>query len=516
MTSPSAGADALAVVGDPRGAIWRRWEPHIHTPGTVLNNDYGSTDLDSYLTRIESATPTVEVLGITDYLLVRRYEEVIHAKESGRLSNVRLVLCNVEMRLSIETKRGKGINLHILVSPEDPNHVDEIKRQLAKLHFHFGREDYACTEADLIRLGRVHDPAITDDEAALRAGVNQFKVDFPQLRKLYEETEWLQQHTLIAIAGGSNDGTAGLRDADASFAAQRKELEAFGHIILTSTPANIEFWRGEGSKTPDELEATYGGMKPCLHGSDAHTADKVAQPDEDRFTWIKGDASFEALRQACLEPRLRVHIGAEPPTSEASFGVSSVATPALGWPLPDALPVNNGMVAIIGARGSGKTALADLIAHAGNSRFPHVGSQSFLARARSFFDQASTVTAVWSDGSETAASLLEAPVDPADVRYLTQQFVDRLCSAESESDELLDEIKRVVFLAHDPESRLGAEDFDSFARLRSSETDLAVEALNQRLDRLSHEVLVERSWHLTRIPKLGQLTVDRRGSARVC
>jgi energy-coupling factor transporter ATP-binding protein EcfA2 len=478
--------------------MWRRWEPHIHTPGTVLNDEFGSTDLHSYLTQIELAAPTVEALGVTDYLLVRRYEEVVQAKESGRLPNVGLVFCNVEMRLSIETKKGKGINLHILVSPDDPSHAAEIKRQLAKLHFHFGREDYACTEADLIRLGRAHDSTVTDDAAALRAGVNQFKVDFSQLRKLYEETEWLQQHTLIAIAGSSNDGTAGLQDADASFAAQRKEFEAFAHIVLTSTPANIEFWRGEGSKTPAELEATYGGMKPCLHGSDAHRADKVAQPDEDRFTWIKGDTTFEALRQACLEPRLRVHIGTEPLTSEASFGVSSVATPALDWLLPDALPINEGMVAIIGARGSGKTALADLIAHAGNSRFPHDGSQSFLTRARLFFDHASTVAADWTDGSDTDTGLLETPVDLADVHYLTQQFVDRLCSAEAESDELLEEIKRVVFLAHGPESRLGAEDFDSFARLRSSETDLAVEALNQRLDRLSHEVLVERSWHLKR------------------
>ena len=78
-----------------------------------------------------------------------------------------------------------------------------------------------------------------------------------------------------------------------------------------------------------------------------------------------------------------------------------------------------------------------------------------------------------------------------DVHYLTQQFVDRLCSSVAESDELLDEIKRVVFLAHEPESRLGADDFDSLVELRSSETQLAVEALNQRLDRLSREVLVD-------------------------
>lgn len=484
--------------GDPRGAVWRRWEPHIHTPGTALRDGYGSTDLAAFLERIDAATPLVEALGVTDYLLVRRYEEVLAAKASGQLPGVGLLFCNVEMRLSIETKQGKGINLHVLVSPDDPEHVSEIKRHLASLSFYFQRDNYACNESDLIKLGRAHDPKLTDDAVALRAGVNQFKVDFHQLRKLYEETEWLQQNTLIAIAGSSNDGTAGLQDADASFAALRKELEAFAHIVFTATPANIQFWRGDGVQSAEQLETIYGGLKPCLHGSDAHELDKVAKPDGDRFCWIKGDTTFETLRQACLEPRLRVHIGATPPAIETSFSVSSIATPSLSWLLPDPLPINEGMVAIIGARGSGKTALADLAAHAGSSSFPSDGAESFITRARGFFDPTSSVIATWSDGSDTTLQLLERPTEPPDVHYLTQQFVDRLCSAEAESDELLDEIKRVVFLAHDPKSRLGAEDFDSLVALRSSETDLAVEALNQRLDRLSQDVLVERTWHAKR------------------
>ena len=41
-----------------------------------------------------------------------------------------------------------------------------------------------------------------------------------------------ETNTLIAVAGSSNDGTAGLQDETASFAATRKEIEAFAHIIL--------------------------------------------------------------------------------------------------------------------------------------------------------------------------------------------------------------------------------------------------------------------------------------------
>ena len=120
---------------DLRGATWRRWEPHIHTPGTAMNDGYGSTSLDTYLAALESATPRIEALGITDYLLVRRYEEVRQAQQAGRLNGVHLLFCNVEVRLSIETKTGKGINLHILVSPDDPDHVAQINRYLSQLTF---------------------------------------------------------------------------------------------------------------------------------------------------------------------------------------------------------------------------------------------------------------------------------------------------------------------------------------------------------------------------------------------
>jgi energy-coupling factor transporter ATP-binding protein EcfA2 len=490
--STIVGSDKL---NDERGAIWRRWEPHIHTPGTALNDDFGNTNLDTYLQRLEEATPTIQALGITDYLLTRRYREVATAKAEGRLPDVKLLFCNIEMRLSIETRASKGINLHLLVSPEDPDHTDQLERFLSKLTFFYNRDNFACTESDLRRLGKAHDSSIVDPETALKAGINQFKVDFRTLRQLYEETEWAQKNILVAVAGSSNDGTAGLQNESASFAATRKEIEEFAHVIFTATPKNIAFWRGDSVLTQSELEAKYRGVKPCLHGSDAHCLDRVAKPADDRFSWIKGDATFDALRQACLEPRSRVSIGDAPPTSDTPYAVATVTTPGLSWLLPEPLPINPGMVAIIGARGSGKTALADLIAHAGDNPYPAEGAQSFLTRARPFLRTAK-VSATWTDLSSSSRQLADTPAGMADVHYLTQQFVDRLCSSVAESDELLEEIKRVVFLAHDPSSRLGADDFESLVRFRSSETQLALEALNQRLDRLSQEILVERGWYL--------------------
>lgn len=475
-----------------------------------MNDNYKSASLSDFLALVEQASPAVECLGITDYYLTRRYEEVLAATAGGRLAGVRMLFCNVELRLSIETKVSKGINIHLLVSPDDPQHVAQIKRFLSKLSFRFVDEAFRCTEDDLRRLGRAHDASIDDDETALRAGVNQFKVDFNQLKDEYEDSAWMKSNVLIAVAGSSNDGTAGLQDATSSFAATRRAIEAFAHVIFTATPKNVEFWRGEGVLREDELTKQYRGPKPCLHGSDAHALDKVAKPADGRICWIKGDPTFEALKQACFEPRGRVSIGPVPPEIGTAYSVRSLATPTLSWLLPDGLPVNPGMVAIIGARGSGKTALADLIAHGGDSPFPTQSSQSFLSRAGAHIGSGE-VMIHWSDGAESRRSLGVSPEDLPEVHYLTQQFVDRLCSSEAESDELLEEIKRVVFLAHEPESRLGAHDFDTLAELKSSATRRAVAALEQQLDELSQDLFTERSWFRRRVPlqrDLAKATAD--------
>jgi hypothetical protein len=88
------------AVNDPVGAVWRRWEPHIHTPGTAMNDNYKSASLSDFLDLIEQASPAIECLGITDYYLTRRYEEVQAAVAGGRLPDVRMLFCNIELRYS--------------------------------------------------------------------------------------------------------------------------------------------------------------------------------------------------------------------------------------------------------------------------------------------------------------------------------------------------------------------------------------------------------------------------------
>ena len=170
------------------GSGWHRWEPHIHGPGTVLNNQFGEKDpWDAYLNALETCSPVIEALAVTDYYTTDTYEEVVRHKAAGRLPNVKFLFPNIELRLDVAAKTG-FVNLHLLVNPQDSAHVDEIKRFLSRLQFNAYDDRFDCTKADLIRLGKAADSSIKDDRPALVHGATQFKVNFDSLRRAFKES----------------------------------------------------------------------------------------------------------------------------------------------------------------------------------------------------------------------------------------------------------------------------------------------------------------------------------------
>ena len=222
------------------GSEWKRWEPHIHAPGTVLNNQFGGVDpWPAYLQSLEALTPKIEAIGVTDYYVTESYEEVVRQHRMGRLPGVKLIFPNIEMRLDVAARSG-FVNIHLLVSPEDPNHVTELKRLLSRLHFVVLGDRYDCTREELIRLGRRTDPTIVDDGAALRHGATQYKVNYARLKEVFGESDWAKRNILISVAGGADDGTSGIRQA--ADATMRQEIERFAHVIFSSSSAQREFW----------------------------------------------------------------------------------------------------------------------------------------------------------------------------------------------------------------------------------------------------------------------------------
>jgi hypothetical protein len=469
-----------------QGSNWLRWDPHLHTPGTLQNNQFGK-DWDGYLKKIEEARPAPSALGITDYFTIRGYKEFFRRRQLGVLTSIPLIFPNIELRLTIETKDRQGINLHLLVCPDDPDHVSRIEEMLARLSFRYRENLYPCSDDGLIRLGRAHrGEAALADESALQEGSNQFKVEWSEVRSLFEDDSWVQGNVLVAVAAG-NDGLAGI-SKDASFSAQREELGRFAHIVFSGQPNERTYWLGQH---PD-FEANAQTLKPCLHGCDAHTLEKILKPDHDRYCWIRGEPSFDSLRQTLVEPERRVHIGETPPQGpHAGDTIRTFRLRNASWIDNQELRLNDGLVTIIGAKGSGKTALADLLAFAADADETEPGPASFIAKAQELLGGLEAEIE-WRDGTKQSSTLPRGlwNVLAPRVRYLSQQFVERLCSPAGLAEPLMEEIERVVFNAIPEEDRLQCS---TFAELREVvlETPIAEREAEREAIRAKTKLIAE-------------------------
>lgn len=494
----------------PRGSEWRRWDLHVHTPGTLMNDQFG--DWDEYLAAIE-AQDQVRVIGVTDYLTISGYSKLKAYKEANRIQNIDLLIPNIEFRFAPPSDKGTAINIHLLISPEDPEHEKRIQEALLRLSWKYGQGTYSCSPDQLAAFGRAFDPTITAENAALKKGAEQFKIDFSRFHDdwFLKET-WLRQNSLVAVSAG-NDGLSGFL-TQGGWAAHREEITRFSQILFCGRPGEREFWLAQGKNEDRETVEKLGGPRPCVHGSDAHSIGKLFKPDQDRFCWIKADPTFEGLRQILYEPGDRVYIGPTPPIyhDQARVIQSVKLEKSGGWFEDVAIPLNMGLVSIIGQKGSGKSALAEVTAHtAGSWETEEPGS--FIRRAGAHL-QDLEITVNWADGSTTSARLGDAQSNLQEVRYLSQRFVERLCSEDHIGGELVREIEAVVFSYIDPTDTLNASNFAQLRALRTESTRAEAERLRLEVERLIREECVLRD-NAAKVPekrnRIKALTQERDG-----
>ena len=77
-----------------RGSQWNRWDLHVHTPCSIVQ-EYGGNNKDTwekFITELETLPNDIKVIGVNDYLFLDGYKEVLKYKKQGRLSNIELIL----------------------------------------------------------------------------------------------------------------------------------------------------------------------------------------------------------------------------------------------------------------------------------------------------------------------------------------------------------------------------------------------------------------------------------------
>ena len=489
----------LKESGFPNGSEWRRWDLHVHTPDSKLGASFVGTSWGEYLDQLESSAESAEiaVIGVTDYMSIDGYERLFAERSNPaapRLKNIQLLIPNIEFRVLPATRDGKALNIHILIDPTDPDHIQKIKRALANLKIEYtsqseGRRSYGCIRGDLIEYAKAQNPDLIDNEQAYKLGIEQFKPSYEQIFKWIRDDGWLNSNSLIGVANGK-DGISGL-PID-GFSATRDVLLNNCHFVFSANPNDRAYYLGQKPGTsPRDIKRMYGSLKPCLHGSDAHEVKSLFKPDEDRYCWIKSDPTFEGLRQVLWEPEYRVRIGkAKPQPSNNSQIISSLQLSKInGWFSNEIINFNACLVAIIGEKGAGKTAVADLIAFASGYPVDIKSQSSFISKGRLHLAGAN-LQLTWGTGSISSGTLTDRPFVTSKplVRYLSQDFVERLCSGDHQGQELQKAIEEVVFSHLDEVHREGYSSFEELRAARESASQSRQDEFRGRIVSLHREI----------------------------
>ncbi len=492
----------------PKGSEWRKWDLHLHSPATVLNNQFeGRTPeekWEKYLGKLEEFND-IAVLGITDYFSINGYLKLKEFKDSGRLRRVSLLLPNTELRILPVTGDAHAINLHFIFSPGIVEKLDS--QFFQNLDFRFNGNTYKCTRPDLIRLGRdfKSQPDLADS-AAYKEGVEQFKTTPDQLKGLLDKNADLKNNCLIAVANSSHDGNSGIQHS--SLSATRQEIYRMADLIFSGNPSDIAYFLGQGPDTQDVIIRRIGALKPCVTGTDAHDLEGIGKPSLSRFTWIKADPTFEGLRQILHEPEARVSIGTLPlslqrlsdrPTrivKAIEIRKTQGSTITEKW-FDTLVALNTELVAIIGNKGSGKSALSDILGLLGNT--PRHGSFSFL-KANRFCNPKNNkakqfqASLTWADGTVEGPHALDKNPESNSVekiRYIPQNYLEEICNeiGLGKAGKFYAELQQVIFSHVLKPDRLGFETLDQLLEHRSEETNQAIALLIRELQELNQNIV---------------------------
>jgi PHP family Zn ribbon phosphoesterase len=129
----------------PCGSEWRKWDLHIHTPESILNNGFGN-DWDSYVKNLFSKAieRNISVIGITDYFHIERYKKVLSYindedkllqlfdNDHNKVNDIRniLILPDIEFRLDKiihHENMTKRLTMHVLFSSDEHLSIRDIE-----------------------------------------------------------------------------------------------------------------------------------------------------------------------------------------------------------------------------------------------------------------------------------------------------------------------------------------------------------------------------------------------------
>lgn len=436
-----------------RGSEWHKWDLHLHTASSY-DSHYKGTDADELLckTLIDNE---ISAVAITDHFKIDK-DRILHLRE---------IAPDIVFFPGVELRTDKGANnLHLIL--------------------------IFSNEIDINILSADFDAIMLRTKAKSKESEETIYWSFDDI------VEFCKSHNgILSIhAGKKSNGI----DKEISNALPVKEA------IKADIAEHVDFFE-VGRK--EDIETYYKYVfkeieeKPIIICSDCHDPRKYTVKES---LWIKGKLTFSGLMQCIYQPSERIFIGTIPPlldrvnkNKKANIDSLSVhkkenaKNDDVCW-FDMNLPLNCGLVAIIGNKGSGKSAFSDIIGQL--CKCKTMGSASFLNENRfrkmpKNYAADYTAGIRWLDGHKEDADLSSSDYGTIieDAQYLPQKYIEEVCN--DIGNVFQQEINKVIYSYVDRTERGNATNLEELVLAKSQGINLEISIKQNEIHEINTHII---------------------------
>ncbi len=402
------------MINNKKGSLWGKWDLHFHSPSSFEYEDKSVTDQSIIDTLVKN---NVIAVAITDHHFI----DTARIKSLRQLGNDKITIFP---GIELCSELGGSELMHFIgLFPED---------------------------SDIVHIWKIIEVSchITEKEIKERGGHENLFVDFKEATDIIHKNGGL----VSVHAGKKSNSIEHLKNKIKDDIEYNKCID----ILEVGKKADID----------DYLKIVFpdiGRKIPIVVSSDNHNI-KNYNSNSNNILWIKADTTFNGLRQITFEPDSRIFIGDIPeiiervkssPTKfikEIKINKNKDSKLSEKWFENINISFNYELTAIIGNKGSGKSAILDSIGLLGNSKnhkeFSFLNGEKFNKlpqnRGKNY-----TAELEWVKGDPANRTLYEYPKssDLENVKCIPQKYLENLCTniSEEKEDEFQKELKDVIF-----------------------------------------------------------------------
>lgn len=499
-----------------RGSEWRVWDLQVHTPASILNNQFGNNWDEYVYTLFSSAIKNnIAVIGVTDYYSIDGYKNIKNIlKNNAKLSfifqkeletdknfldkvmSIKLLPC-IEFRFKdVVNSHGHDHKIEANIILNDELSIDEIENLfISSIHFtDQNNNQKVLNEYNIKELGKEIKETQQEfqNKSDFVTGLECLTIDFMQVVSVLKENEKLKNNFIILIP--EDDITHIDWSSPSTLTRKKYYLETNG--LFSINEKSIKW--GLQDSTKNEFKS----YKPCFSCSDCHKYEEMFKFKSSKKCWIKADPTFLGLKQVFFQPSERLFLGDCPlklqqVNSQKFYYIDRLnviknikAKNQDNWFNTD-LKLNPGLITIIGNKGSGKSALADIIGYMADSK--NMAKASFLTNNR--FKKEDKKYAddyqgklFWKDGRVVEKNTLNDEIqNTQSVEYLPQKFIEELCNELN--DKFQEEIDKVIFSYIDISEKNNCTNLSELIANKTTDIDYKIKKYRSDIDGINEKII---------------------------